>query len=150
MIQNVDANFGSRFWIPHLQVFLLHGLVVWMPILAETATREWLRLAIQWRREHPGNPSSLAVTDRRSSQQARLGPTLAIAVAELLAHIVVCVPLVTRSAAGLLCMPRARDRLRQGPQGVPCPGQGDRGAGRLQRHRAGRVVLHCRGLWPKP
>ena len=42
-----------------------------MPVLAETSNREWLRLAIQWRREHSDDPSSLAVTDRRGSTGAR-------------------------------------------------------------------------------
>ena len=42
-----------------------------MPILVETATRDWLRLAIAWRREHPGDPLSLTVAERRASLGAR-------------------------------------------------------------------------------
>ena len=42
-----------------------------MPILAETATREWLRLAVQWRRDHCLDPSSQSVLDRRRSRGAR-------------------------------------------------------------------------------
>ena len=60
-------DFGS---LPKIFLSLPSG-VLWMPLLTDTATREWLALAVQWRREHPGDPAGLSAVDRRGSKGAR-------------------------------------------------------------------------------
>lgn len=42
-----------------------------MPLLASTANREWLTLAVAWRRSNAADPSGLRVCDRRESKGAR-------------------------------------------------------------------------------